>query len=343
MALRTVRALGWTAVVPALMLMAFAPAAGRSGEQGLWPLGFSARQVQADCGRWGLDLNDFCVANDARNGLEVGVKFRTSTTLQVTGIRIYRVDAATVHGSLWDGDGTLLARGTFAPSSGHEWQDLRFAEAVTIVPDRTYVASYFTPGTKYAFEYWYFQQSSRTVGPVTAMRSVEGDPNGVHCYDDAPCGSFPVQPYRDSTYFVSPLWASTATPPTTPTTPPGDTQPDTTAPRATAFSPVGKQRVRIGASVRVAFSEPMRASSLTSSTVRLIPAGSTKPIRATWRYLSGRRQVVIDPRSPLRPLTKYRMIVTNRVLDLAGNRLDQVPNRRGLQDATSTFRTRSRQ
>ena len=46
---------------------------------GLWSTDFAAHQTQADCGQHRLDALGFCVANDSRNGLEVGVKFQSST------------------------------------------------------------------------------------------------------------------------------------------------------------------------------------------------------------------------------------------------------------------------
>ena len=89
---------------------------------------------------------------------------------------------------------------------------MTFDAPVTIAPGTTYIASYFTPNTKYAFGYEYFADQPRTVGPVTALASTDADPNGVHCYDGAPCGSFPVRGYRNSSYWVTPLWAADPTP-----------------------------------------------------------------------------------------------------------------------------------
>ena len=52
-------------------------------------------------------------------------------------------------------DGSLLARGTFADRSDNGWQDMSFSKPSD--PARqTYIASYFTPATKYAFQYGYF-------------------------------------------------------------------------------------------------------------------------------------------------------------------------------------------
>jgi Domain of unknown function (DUF4082) len=139
--------------------------------------------------------------------VELGVKFTTSVPLLATGVRVYRVDAGSVTGSLWKADGTLLATGTFAPQAGDGWQDLVFTSPVPMLPGQTYVASYFAPRADYAYQHFFFTNSALTVGPITAQQSVEGNRNGVYCYIGESCGSFPTNSYRDSNYWVSPLWA----------------------------------------------------------------------------------------------------------------------------------------
>ena len=68
---------------------------------GLWEPDFRAETPAADCEGWRLDTQGFCTADDSRNGVELGVKFQTSRDLLITGIRVYRVDLATITGSLW--------------------------------------------------------------------------------------------------------------------------------------------------------------------------------------------------------------------------------------------------
>ena len=306
---------------------------------GLWSTEFAAQQNAADCGQYRLDANKFCVADDSRNGLEVGVRFQTSTELQIIGVRIYRVDPGTVRASLWESDGTLLARGDFPAGITNTWQDMSFAAPVTIVPGKTYVASYFTPATKYAFRYRYFEEQGRTVGPVTAPRSGD-EPNGVHCYDDAVCGSFPVRGFRDTSYWVTPLWLGSGGDAPDPP-PPGDPTTDRVAPRVTAAAPArDARRVKVGAKVAATFSEPVRPSTLTRTMVRLVRKGGAKPVRAKLAYDAERRRVVLDPRSALRPATTYVVTITTGVRDVAGNQLDQDPGRDGRQKATWKFRTR---
>ncbi|MET0526163.1 MAG: DUF4082 domain-containing protein [Nocardioides sp.] len=332
---RVVAALSSMAIVAGVWVPAPAALGRQAEDSGLWSTGFAAKQTEKDCGKWPLDKNNFCVANDSLNGLEVGVKFQSSTQLAISGVRIYRVDPAQVRATLWDSAGTALARATLSAGSGEGWQDLIFDDPVTIAPATTYVASYFTPGTKYAFSYEYFADTALTVGPVTALPSTEADPNGVHCYDDAKCGSFPVHGYKSSSYWVTPLWLDPGDPP------PADPRVDLEAPRVTAGAPAhGSQRVRVGPKVKVRFSEPVLRATLTRTTVRLLRDRNARAVNVRLRYDADRQRVVLTPRKVLRPATTYRVQVTTSVRDVAGNRLDQVPTKAGLQKATWTFRTR---
>ena len=312
------------------------PASAAGDPEGLWSPSFASGQSAADCGKWRLDENNFCVADDARNGLELGTRFRSSTRVKITGVRIYRADPGRLQASLWTSKGTLLARGRFADRTSNGWQDMTFDDPVTIAPGRTYIASYFTPATKYAFQYGYFTQA-RTVGPVTALQADDDSPNGVHCYQDAGC-SFPVRAYRDSSYWVTPLWMDAGDEPTDPS-PPGD---ESGPPRVTATTPgASANRVPARAHIKVRFSEPVRRSTLTGSTVRLLRKGSARPVRVTLRYDADQRRLVLTPRSGLRPGTTYRVKITTGVRDLAGHRLDQNPRRAGAQPAIWRFRTRA--
>jgi hypothetical protein len=316
-----------TLVVLMATTLVLAPTAlADSSATGLWPTSFRPHETAADCGRWQRDGNGFCVADDTRNGLEVGVRFQTSHEVAITGVRIYRYDPSTIRGSLWDSSGELLARGTFGPGPTSAWQDMEFASPVTIEPGRTYIASYFTPKTRYAFEYGYFTNAGRTVGPITALQATSAQPNGIHCYDDAACGSFPVRAFRDSTYWVTPLWRDPALPAT-----------PAVEPRVVRVSP-GTSTVATRPTIRLTFSKSMRHSTLTRSTVRLV--GKHGRVAVRLRYDAARHQLVVKPRAALRPGATYRLVVSTRVLDLHGNRLDQDPGRTGLQEGRWTFRTR---
>ena len=166
--------------------------------------------LQTDCWVFSRDANDFCYIDD-NSGVELGVKFVVSKPVLVTGVRVYRVDGGSVTGSLWSVDGTKLATGTFEPYAGvHGWQDLTFTDPgpVLITPGEIYIASYFAPNAMYAFEYYFFTNSSMTAGPITALQSVAENPNGVYCYVGEPCGLFPTGSYQATNYWVTPIVSS---------------------------------------------------------------------------------------------------------------------------------------
>jgi hypothetical protein len=77
---------------------------------------------------------------------------------------------------------------------------------VLIEPYTTYIASYYAPQSIFAYEWYFFSDSSFTVGPITALQSVAGNGNGVYCYAAASC--FPTDTnFRNTNYWASPLWA----------------------------------------------------------------------------------------------------------------------------------------
>jgi hypothetical protein len=195
----------------ALTVTQTASAAG-TNVPGLWSSTYTA--AETDCGSFSRDINNFCWTeggdgNLAGQGVELGVKFTSSQSMSITGVRVYRVSPGTVTGHLWDGTGGLpLATGTFYGSDTHSWQDLMFDASVPIQAGHTYVASYHVPDTQYAFQHDFFATSGYTVGPITALSSPDNSGNGVYCYDNDPtnCAVFPVNTYRASNYWVTPLW-----------------------------------------------------------------------------------------------------------------------------------------
>jgi hypothetical protein len=192
-----------TTAALALVAVPTAAATGGSAGAGLWPADYQA--TPTDCGSFSADLNNFCFIDDG-GSVELGVKFTSSKAVNIVGVRAYRVDAGAVTGSLWTADGTLLAGPAgFSGTATHSWQDVTFGAPVPIAPGEAYIASYFAPNADYAFEYNYFASSAFTAGPITALQSVVGDGNGVYCYAGASC--FPTGTFRDTNYWVTPLWA----------------------------------------------------------------------------------------------------------------------------------------
>ena len=107
-----------------------------------------------------------------------------------------------------------------------------------------------------------------------------------------------------------------------------------TAPKA------GAGRVARSANLTATFTEKMRATSLNTATVKLVRKGSTKPLAAKVTYNTATRTVTLDPAAALRAGTTYKLIVTTRAKDVAGNALDQKPDKDGHQRAKWIVTTR---
>jgi subtilisin-like proprotein convertase family protein len=115
---------------------------------------------------------------------------------------------------------------------------------------------------------------------------------------------------------------------------------DTIAPRATSTVPTSaKTSVSRKANITATFSEKVRPATVNRDTVYLVRAGGTAKIRATVSYSSSTQRATLNPASKLQAGTKYRVYVTTRVKDLAGNRLDQKATS-GRQAKTWTFTTK---
>jgi hypothetical protein len=170
--------------------------------------------------------------HDTTGSVELGVRFITSEEVMVTGVRFYKGDSntGTHFGTLWNATGDLLATGDFTDESSDGWQDLMFDSPVTIVPGQTYVASYWAPNFYYAAENDYFSSQQVTIGPITALQAVDADSNGVYSYSAT--STFPSFSYRNTNYWVTPLWTTNAPPAV-------DAGPDTGGSEGAAISLVG--------------------------------------------------------------------------------------------------------
>jgi hypothetical protein len=140
--------------------------------------------------------------------VELGVRFITAEATSITGIRFYKGDmnTGTHFGTLWTENQEILATGEFSDETVNGWQDLTFDAPVPISPGQVYVASYWAPNGYYAAVNYYFADQGVTVGPITALGAVGADGNGVYSYSET--GTFPDLSYRDSNYWVTPLWTT---------------------------------------------------------------------------------------------------------------------------------------
>jgi hypothetical protein len=115
---------------------------------------------------------------------------------------------------------------------------------------------------------------------------------------------------------------------------------DTVKPRVSKIKPLkGATGVKVGVNVRAFFSEAMAAGTMTKANVKLVKAGTSKAIKATISYDVAKRKVTINPKKNLKQGTTYKVTIGTGVKDLAGNNLDQKPNKSGNQPMKWKFTT----
>jgi hypothetical protein len=134
------------------------------------------------------------------NAVEIGTKFTSDVSAQVTGVRFYKAatNTGTHVGSLWSATGTRLAQVTFTGESASGWQTATFATPVNITAGTTYIASYYAPSGHYSAESSAFSSAINN-GSLHALSNATS-PNGVYMYGAA--SAFPSNSYNASNYFV---------------------------------------------------------------------------------------------------------------------------------------------
>jgi len=225
-------------------------------------------------------------AGGAGGPLEIGVKFRSDLGGAVTGIRFYKGTSNTGShiGNLWTVGGQLLATANFTAETASGWQQVNFANPVTISPNTIYVASYFSPSGFFAQDLNYFSTTGMDGSPLhaPATGAVAGG-NGVYNYSTS--SSFPNQTYNGSNYWVDVVFQ--------------------VVPSITSVSPAaGATMVSTASPFTVTFSEAMDPTTITTSTFLLKdPTGTVVP--ATVSYNSTTFTATLTPNAALNPDITY--------------------------------------
>ena len=153
--------------------------------------------------------------------IEVGVKFKSDVYGSISGIRFYKgtANTGTHTGSLWSASGQRLAQATFTNETASGWQTVTFSSPVAILPNTTYVASYFAPNGRYAASADYFYRAPAPgphggaitdTGPLRPVTNTATEGNGVFTYGAA--SSFPTSSFSAGNYWVDVLFSPTAAP-----------------------------------------------------------------------------------------------------------------------------------
>lgn len=133
------------------------------------------------------------ISEDAGAPVELGLRWQPDAAGQVTGVRFYKPlgDPGTHTGTLWSAAGAALATGTFAGETATGWQTLTFATPVPVAAATRYVVSFHSSAGHYGYTPSYFASEDWVRGPLTALATSGGAPNGVYRYGDggvAPTG-----------------------------------------------------------------------------------------------------------------------------------------------------------
>lgn len=149
------------------------------------------------------------VTNSDPNSVELGVKFTSAVSGQITGIRFYKgpQNTGTHLGDLWTSSGTLLASATFTNETASGWQQVNFATPVQIQAGQTYIASYHTNAGGYSTTDYYFDNAGHSNGALTATGS---GLNGVYAYGTGAVFPSNVSIAKGDNYWVDVVFNDTS-------------------------------------------------------------------------------------------------------------------------------------
>jgi hypothetical protein len=246
------------------------------------------------------------------NAVELGVKFQATVTGNVTGVRFYKgsQNTGTHTGSLWNANGTLLAKATFVNETASGWQQVNFAAPVAVTANTTYVASYYAPVGKYSSNSNYFN-STITNGPLKALSATTPGGNGVYKYGTG--GGFPNSTYNKTNYWVDVVFSEGSVA-------------DTTPPAVASVSPANAtNNVAPSSNVSVVFSEGLTANTVTTASFELRDSANAV-VPAAVSYNATSQTATLDPSQNLDAGATYTATVKGgttdpRVKDTTGNAL----------------------
>jgi uncharacterized protein YjdB len=163
------------------------------------------------CTIWSSSTTPTVADSGAGPGVEVGVKFSSSSNGTITGIRFYKSSANTgTHvGNLWSSTGTLLATATFSGETASGWQQVNFSAPVSIAANTVYVASYHTNVGHFSADQGYFATGVSNA-PLQALSNGASGGNGVYAYGAG--GVFPSNSYNSTNYWVDVAFTPTVCP-----------------------------------------------------------------------------------------------------------------------------------
>jgi uncharacterized protein DUF4082 len=135
-------------------------------------------------------------------GIEVAMKFRSTEAATIVGIRYFKTSGNIgnhVAQFYSADDSVLLATAAFTNETDSGWQSVNFPTAVTIKPNVTYIAAYYSSLGFYTSTDGMLQ-SSITNAPFRILSDGEDGPNGVFKYTNRP--AFPDTAWIQTYYWI---------------------------------------------------------------------------------------------------------------------------------------------
>ena len=156
---------------------------------------------QCPCTIWPSTARPGTADTNEAMPVELGVKFTSSSSGFITGIRFYKGanNTGTHVGNLWSSTGALLARVTFTGETTSGWQQVSFSSPVAITANTVYVASYFSPTGDFSVDRNYFNAGVSNP-PLQALQNGASGPNAVFNYGST--SAFPTKTFQASNYWV---------------------------------------------------------------------------------------------------------------------------------------------
>lgn len=249
---------------------------------------------------WDSSVSPANASSTDTSACEVGVKFQSDVPGNITGIRFYKgtSNTGTHVGHLWSASGTLLAVATFTGESASGWQQVSFAAPVSIVANIIYVASYYAPVGRYAYNESFFATTGVDNAPLHAPSNAIVGGNGVYSYGSL--GVFPTSTYNSNNYWIDVVLTSSSS---------------VVNPTVTGESPVlNSTNVPISISPTVTFNESVLASSIGFT----LKTSSGVSVPATVSYNVTTFTATLTPTTPLVASTVYTATVSSAT-DGSGN------------------------
>jgi len=145
---------------------------------------------------------------DVAGGIELGVKFKSTLSGYITGIRFYKTSGLTgTHtGELYTAAGVRLASAIFTAESATGWQSVSFAAPVAITAGTTYIAAYLSSAGLYVNDEFGLQ-AAITNSPLQALADGASGVNGL--FDYTSVAKVPTSSFHSTNYWVDVIFSAT--------------------------------------------------------------------------------------------------------------------------------------